>query len=188
MERLKLFFDEIAPMSVADWELFSSYLHKEVFPKKSKLLAQGNTEKYISFIEKGMVRYYIPKIDNDLTFSFVFENEFTTGYDSFISQSPSLYEIQALEETTVWRISFADLQKVYKNTLVGNTIGRKMAEAIFLVKAKRELDLLNKSPEEMYLELLKTRPRLFHDIPLKYIASYIGITPQALSRIRKRIT
>jgi hypothetical protein len=67
-------------------------------------------------------------------------------------------------------------------------IGRVASEEIYLKKARRELSILLESPEQRYLNLMAERPYLFERIPLKYIASYIGITPQALSRIRKRIT
>lgn len=83
-----------------------------------------------------------------------------------------------------WPFFSSRLQK----TEFGNTIGRKMAEKMFLIKSKRELSLLSKSAEERYLDLFSDRPKLLRQIPLKYIASYIGITLQALSRIRKRIT
>ena len=87
----------------------------------------------------------------------------------------------------MWEISNNDLQEVYERTKKGNLVGRKMAEKMFLIKSKRELSLLNKTAEERYLDLFSDRPKLLKQIPLKYIASYIGITPQALSRIRKRI-
>jgi len=93
-----------------------------------------------------------------------------------------------LTETILWQISNKDLQEVYKRTKNGNIIGRKMAENMYLIKSKRELSLLSKTAEERYLNLFSDRPELLKQIPLKYIASYIGVTPQALSRIRKRIT
>ena len=77
---------------------------------------------------------------------------------------------------------------IYSKTAVGNVIGRKAAESLFLEKAKRELALLNDSAEQRYLNLFTEQPELILQIPLKYIASYIGITPQALSRIRRRIS
>ncbi|MEM9078487.1 MAG: Crp/Fnr family transcriptional regulator, partial [Bacteroidota bacterium] len=76
----------------------------------------------------------------------------------------------------------------YKKTESGNIIGRRMAEKMFLIKSKREIALLSKTAKERYLDLFQERPKLLKQIPLKYIASYIGVTPQALSRIRKRIT
>ena len=93
-----------------------------------------------------------------------------------------------MTETILWKISREDLQEVYERTNSGNIIGRKMAENMFLIKSKRELSLLSKTAEERYLDLFSDRPKLLQQIPLKYIASYIGVTPQALSRIRKRIT
>ena len=140
------------------------------------------------FISKGIIRLYIPKDEYDLTFGFLFDNEFVTAYDSLLTQSPSEYQIETLTETILWKISNEDLQEVYKRTSSGNIIGRKMAENMFLIKSKRELSFLSKTAEERYLDLFSDRPKLFQLIPLKHIASYIGVTPQALSRIRKRIT
>ncbi|WP_349666066.1 hypothetical protein [Polaribacter sp. Z014] len=88
----------------------------------------------------------------------------------------------------MWKISNKDLQEAYQKTSSGNIIGRKMAENMFLIKSKRELSFLSKTAEERFLDLFSDRPELFQQIPLKHIASYMGVTPQALSRIRKRIT
>ena len=74
------------------------------------------------------------------------------------------------------------------NTGIGNQIGRLACEELFLKKSKRELSLLNDTATKRYLNLMEEQPLLFQQVPLKYIASYIGITPQALSRIRKRIS
>jgi len=84
-------------------------------------------------------------------------------------------------------ISYEDLQLVYRSTQIGNLVGRLIAERLFLIKSSREQNLLNLSAEERYLRLFKERPELLKVIPLKYISSYIGVTAQALSRIRKRL-
>lgn len=76
---------------------------------------------------------------------------------------------------------------VYEETEIGNKVGRLASEELFQQKFKRELAFLNKTAEERYQSLFKEQPKLIQKNPLKYIASYIGITPQALSRIRKRI-
>ena len=188
MEEIKKFMDSIYPMSSSDWNFFSSKLHLEKINKNTSITKIGDIENYISFISEGVVRLYIPKDEKELTFGFLFENEFVTAYDSFITQAPSHYQIETLTKVTLWRISFNDLQEVYKETIIGNLIGRRMAENMFLIKSKREISLLNKTAEERYLDLFSERPKLLKQIPLKYIASYIGVTPQALSRMRKRIT
>ncbi|WP_299157733.1 Crp/Fnr family transcriptional regulator [uncultured Tenacibaculum sp.] len=188
MKEIRKFIDNISPMSDSDWLFFSSKLKKVELDKNIPLLKIGKVENHLSFISKGIIRLYIPEEMSDLTFGFVFENEFITAYDSLLTQTPSEYQIETLTETVLWQISNKDLQEVYKSTKNGNIIGRRMAENMFLIKSKRELSLLNKTAEQRYLDLFTDRPKLLEKIPLKFIASYIGITPQALSRIRKRIT
>lgn len=188
MEELRKHLAGFSEQNEEDWRFFCSKLHRKSFPKKSILLKQGQVEKHLSFVESGVLRLYIPRIEKDLTFGFVFPKGFVSAYDSFLRQSPCQYQIQALSATILWQISYQDLQEVYRITAIGNEIGRKNAENLFLIKTHRELSLLNKTAEERYLDLFSERPEVIRQIPLKYIASYIGVTPQALSRIRRRIT
>lgn len=188
MQQIRQYFEKLVTMTDTDWHLFSSGLERQEFTKKEVLLTAGETENYLSFIENGIIRFYIPQEDNELTFSFAFSNAFVSGYDSFISRQPSVYQIETITPTVLWRISHQHLQQVYETTSAGNKIGRLASEELFLRKSKREISLLKDSAEERYLNLFSEQPHLLQQIPLKYIASYIGITPQALSRIRKRIS
>jgi CRP-like cAMP-binding protein len=189
LQQIKEYLDQIATISDADWEFFTSKLQRRMIPKKNVFLKINDTENYISFIESGVVRLYMPKEnpDKEITFGFSFENQFISAYDSFLTRKPSAYQLQTLTETRLLSITYDDLQDVYKTTQIGNLIGRLTAERLFLLKSKREQNLLNLSAEERYVRLFKERPELLKVIPLKYISSYIGVTAQALSRIRKRI-
>ncbi len=190
LEIVRSYLNQISEISDADWIFFSSRLTRRDIPKKTTFLKLGAIENHISFIVSGIVRLYIPKSDpsKEVTFGFSFGSQFVSAYDSFLTRKPSLYELQALTKTTILSISYADLQEVYKTTKIGNLIGRLTAERLFLIKSKREQTLLHYTAEERYLNLFKDRPAVIKEIPLKYISSYIGVTPQALSRIRKRIT
>ena len=190
MKQIRDYFEQAIqqPIDEAEWALFSSKLSRQQFPKKQLLLRRGQVENYLSFVESGIVRYYIPKLENDLTFTFVFDQNFISAYDSFITRTPSTYQIETLAETVLWRIGFEDLQRIYNTTEIGQLIGRKASEALYLKKSQRELSLLNETAETRYRKLFTEQPQLIRHIPLKYIASYIGVTPQALSRIRKRIS
>ena len=189
MKQIKAYLDQIATISNADWEFFTSKLHRRIIQKKSIFLKLNEIENHISFIESGVVRLFIPKEDpeKEITFGFSFKNQFISAYDSFLTQKPSAYQLQALTETSVLSITHRDLQAVYQTTQIGNLIGRLTAERLFLLKSKREQDLLNFTAQERYIKLFKERPELLKVIPLKYISSYIGVTAQALSRIRKRL-
>ena len=188
MERISDIFGRMAGYSESDWEIFSAKLVRRDFSKGALLLKAGQTENFLSFIEKGIVRYFIPKLKNDITFGFSFEGEFESAYESFLTRNPSAYSVQALTPTLLWSLTYEELEYVYQHTEMGNVIGRLMGEQQFLKKARRELSLLNDTPEERYRKLFTERPNVIRNIPLKYIASYIGVTPQALSRIRKRIS
>ncbi|MDA8693401.1 Crp/Fnr family transcriptional regulator [Saprospiraceae bacterium] len=189
MEQIKAYLEKIAEISQADWEFFTSKLERQIISKKTIFLKLNTIENHISFIESGVVRL-LPKKDpsKEITFGFSFKDQFVSAYDSFLKRTPSNYQMQALTNLSILSITYNDLQEVYNKTKIGNLIGRLTAERLFLLKSKREQYLLNLSAEERYLKLFKERPELLQIIPLKYISSYIGVTAQALSRIRKRIS
>lgn len=188
MQKVKQFLNTIIAVNPEDWEMFLAKMKICEFPKKAVILQQGQIENYLYYIEEGIIRYYIPKEENDLTFGFGFANEFASAYDSFLTQTPCTYQIETLVPTKIWRLTARDLADIYQATNDVVNISRLMTEPLFLKSKRRELSLLNETAEERYLNLFTERPELLRSVPLKYIASYIGITPQALSRIRKRIS
>lgn len=187
MEAIRTFFEDFVRISDDDWQIFSSKLTRKQFPKKTFILEKGRRERYLSFIEKGIVRFNIPKPGHDFTFAFAFEHTFVSAYDAFLTQRESFYGIETITDCILWQISYEDLKTVYESTDIGDRIGRKIAEDLFVKKMKRELSLLEDTAQKRYLDLLKEQPLLIRHIPLKYLASYIGIRPQSLSRIRRNI-
>lgn len=188
MNAIRSYFEKYVTISDEDWDFFSSKLIKREFPKNSNLIRIGQKENYLSFIEKGVIRFYVPYENKDITFSFAFAGSFASAYDYFLTQKPSEYELETITETILWSVSYKDIQEIYSQTKLGDRIGRFAAEELFLKKTRRELSLLNITAEKRYLNLFTEQPHLLKFIPLKFITSYIGITPQALSRIRKRIS
>jgi len=188
MERLKNYLESINQVEDADWAFLCSKLEPFAFEKREITLKMGAVENYLYFLTDGVIRYYLPKDENDVTFGFGFEDGLASGYDSFITQGPSNFQMETLAPTQGWRISHARLMEVYQHTKVGCTLGRLIAETLIVNSIKREISLLNTSAEERYQSLFIERPKFLKEIPLKYLASYIGVTPQALSRIRKRIS
>ena len=190
MNNIRKYLEKTVAIEDSDWAFFTSKLEKRTVKKRTKLLSINEIENHISFFSSGIVRFLIPKEEEEkeVTFGFCFDTEFVSAYDSFLTQNPSLYELETLTDVSMWSITYADLQKVYCETKIGDRLGRLSSERLFLIKSKREQSLLNETAEERYLNLFKERPNLIKEIPLKYIASYIGVTAQALSRIRRRIS
>ena len=188
MSKIKEFFAKISPLKDEYWNIFYSKLEQRKFPKKSIILKEGEVENYLNFVESGIVRHYFERIENDITFDFTFEGTFYSSYKSFLTRKPSEYNIQSLTDVELYSISYENLQKVYAETIKGNMFGRFAAEGLYINKLNRELSFLTKTAEERYLSLFEEQPELIREIPLQYIASYIGVTPQALSRIRRRIS
>lgn len=158
--------------------------------KNDFLIKKGSVENYIYFIESGVFRYWEASMDNEkeITFCFSFSGEFAYSYLSLKNRTPSIFNIQSLCNSVAWRLDSSSLAFLYKTSLNVNRIMRVVFEDCITKKIIRELNLLKYTPEERYINLIKMNRELLQIIPLKYIASYIGITPQALSCIRKRIS
>ncbi|MDO5615752.1 MAG: Crp/Fnr family transcriptional regulator [Cruoricaptor ignavus] len=175
-------------VSKEEWELFASKFTYKEFPKKSIITKQGETENYLSFLVKGAVRSFIKKNEKETTLRFHFSDSFFSAYPSFMMQKPSEFALESLTDCSCWQISYENLQKCYNETAgCGHRMGRISAEFLYIKSITREISMLTESAEERYITLMEKNPEIIQNIPLKYIASYLGITPQALSRIRARI-
>ncbi|WP_268849351.1 Crp/Fnr family transcriptional regulator [Flavobacterium aestivum] len=188
MDNFIKFFKNHFDISDDELKYVSSLATFKEFKKNSIILHQGEVEKYLSFIEMGSARYYyLDSNGKEICLLFTFENWFLGEVSSFLTKTPSFCFIESLTDIKLWQISYENLQNILNNTKRGDRIGRLLMEQLYLRKAKRERSFLTQTAEQRYLSLIKENPSLLQQIQLKHIASYLGITPQALSRIRKRI-
>ena len=152
------------------------------------LLEAPHPCKYLFFIDKGCVRHFHTKNDgNEKTCDISLENQWTTAFMSFNSGCPSNLSLQALEETIVYRISKEELFSLYAKHHNFETFGRLMAEQILQRATDTAMYLAADKPEERFQHLLRSRPELFQRVPQKYIANLLGISPESLSRLQKRM-
>jgi len=150
-------------------------------------LAEGEVCKHAGFIVKGLMRYYINHDGEDKTYDFAQENNFICNYESFLPKTPSTKIIQALEDCEILQISYADLQIFYKSIVQAERFGRIVIEQVFLHTLKDLSSFYTDTPEHRYDKFLKEHPGLQQRVSQYHIASYVGVKPQSLSRIRKRI-
>ena len=186
-QRLREVFSKINPLSEAEWKKFEPLLETATFGKNDFLIREGQVEKHISFICEGMVRVYLIDADKDISLDFGFENTFVTSYASFLQRLPSAVSIEALSETRVLRFSHNKLYRFYEESHQAERMGRLIAEYQYIRKNSREVSLLKYTATQRYLQLLEQQPRLVQEIPVKYLASYLGVEPESLSRIRKSL-
>lgn len=141
----------------------------------------------IYFLNEGIVETTISHREIEKTLAFNFKNSFFSGMSSFMTKSPSIIQSTAITDCVIEEYSYQEYQKICETSLLFNIIGRVELEKAYLKKIQREKDLLTKTAEEMYLDLIEKNPEILQNIPLKKIANYFGILPETLSRIRKRI-
>ncbi len=174
-------------LNKAEQDFFVSKLIVQECNKKELILQEGQICKYAYFINYGCIRYYYNVDGQENTAQFFFENGWYTDYDSFLTGKPTNQNIETLEKTQLLLLAAKDLQQLYIDIPKFERFGRLMAENAFLGIRQRSEILENQTAEERYLTLMKERPKVFERIPQHYIASYLGIKPPSLSRIRKRI-
>ena len=178
-------------LTMEEQQFFCDHFEREELRKNEFAIRIGNYEKYLYFIEVGILRYWAALNDNDpdkeVTFWFSFPGEFANSYFSLKENVPSLINIQALTECVIWKLPKNDLIYLYQTSLNINKIVKIVLEDVLCRKINREVRLLGSSGEELYKDLITKNKDLIQNIPLKYIASYIGVTPQRLSQIRKKI-
>ncbi|MCC6287919.1 MAG: Crp/Fnr family transcriptional regulator [Chitinophagaceae bacterium] len=165
---------------------FLSLCEYKIVKKYDLALKVGQICDFVAYVNKGLLRYYYVAGDKEHTARIFLEDSWTSEYASFLCKKPSSVSIEALEETELIILRYDSVQRGYDKAKVFERFGRLMAEALFIDLENRNSDFLTKTPEERYLLLLQQEPEMFNRVPLKYIASMIGIEPESLSRIRKR--
>lgn len=169
------------------WHDFEAVLHHKSYAKDEIILEADKVCKFIGFLLKGNTRVYEIVEGIEVNRVFFLEKNFVTEYYSFITQSPSKEWIICLEDCEVLMVYYDDLQKLYEKHKSIERMGRRVAEQMYIRQRNKVAQFLILNPEERYLYLLNNRPQLLDQIPHYHIASYLGITPQSLSRIRKRL-
>lgn len=156
-------------------------------PKKHTLLKIGSIAREIYFLKKGCARMYYDKDGEEITGFFFTENMTLGGLESVLSQEASQQGIKTLEPCELIVIKYTDFQKLYEKIPRLNIFTRKLLEERFIFAQKVVASLILDKPEERYLNLFRRQPELLNRVPQHMLATYLGITPVSLSRIRKRI-
>jgi CRP-like cAMP-binding protein len=181
---IKIFKSKVNLTDEAVQALLSKWSHSVQLKRNDFLVSKGQVETNLYYVMSGSMRIFYPVKDEEIVAGFAYDHNLICSYPSFIRQQPSDYAIQALTTTKlkfIKRSDFYDLFKTYHDVESG---WRMLEEEALVGKIEREVEMLTFTPEERYRRLMDRSPHIFQIIPRKYIASYLRMTPETLSRIK----
>jgi len=184
-ETFRKAIQDLGKFSENEYDQLLSHLKATTFQKDYFLLREGKICQSIYFLHQGSFRhYYTTESGDEITMNLFVENDWVLDYKSFTSQKPSTSIIQAAENSEVLELSVYDLHKLMKISDSFFQIAKIFQYAI----DQQEINTQKISPKKKYADLLINKPKIIQKFPLKYIASYLAITPETLSRVRRTIS
>ena len=184
--KIKAFIETIVQPNAEEWKAFEEILQTKKLKRKELLLKEGQVCTFIAFLNSGVLREYSYQHDKEITMDFVGENQFTSDYQSFILRTPSIQYLEALTDVDLLILKKDAVDGLFDKYKIWERFGRLIIEKVFCnVEAKRKR-IIATTHEEQYREFAASYPEIIQQVPQYYIASYLGLTPEHLSRIRKK--
>lgn len=181
-------FNKYARITADDFAVIESKLHKKFIKKRRTLLMEGDVSRYVYFVEKGALRSYTTDKDGaEHVMQLVMEGYWVGDLCSFVSQSPGNISIEAIEDSEVLLLSYHDLELLYEEIPQLERFFRQLFQRAYVALQQRYNAAQSDHAEERYKQLIKEHPEIAARVPLIYIASYLGIKPESLSRVRKQL-
>lgn len=188
----EVFFSQVKDkvlLSEAEQKLVKTFFSPKKIRKKQYMLQEGNICRHLAFVEKGLLRSYnVDEKGIEHMIHFAWEGWWMADMLSFLSNEPSTYHIDAIEDAELLLISQTDFEEMLLKVPVMERYFRILFQNNIISKERRLISSITNSAEEKYIHLTATNPELIKRIPQQLVASYLGITPETLSRIKKKLT
>lgn len=186
-DNLISFYTNVANLPTSVAEIIAKNFDEKTFKKGDLVLKENQISNEFYFISEGVMRSYLFDLEgNEITLNFFTKSEMAFEVASFFQRIPSQENIEALSDCKCYYLTFEKLNSLFHSIPEFRESGRGILVRGFISFKLRTISMLNKTAEERYAMLLKSKPELLQLVPLKYIASYLGITDTSLSRIRKQ--
>jgi CRP-like cAMP-binding protein len=184
---LRKFIESYVKLSDDDWHFIEELFNRKEYKKNELILDEGKVCKHFYFLESGLIRFFYNIDGDDITKTFTIAPYCFTSKTSFRKQSASNEGIQALEKTTVWQISYSNYKKL-ETLNTWNIFIRKLLNEIQEFSDSLYLEMKTMTAEDRYIKITQTYPEeIVKKIHLKHLSTFLGVAPQSLSRIRKKI-
>lgn len=186
MDALRQYIRQMIDISDSDLSQFLSYASIRHYKRLQTLSTSGSVPNEIFFINSGIIRVVITDSQGVAhTIHFALENQFITDYSGYLLQQPAIYTLQALQDTTVIVLPRAAIDWGYAHLPQGQKLGRLVAEYYYIYQDHRIKNLYALTPAQRYASITEVFPDIHNRVPQHMIASYLGITPVHLSRLKK---
>ncbi len=169
-----------------DKEHIISKFKQHILKRKDFLLKEGKVCDFVAFLNSGVIRHFHTKDGSEITCDITLHNNFITDFKSLTQNLPSNYNFQILKDAELFIINKNDLFQLYAENRNIESFGRIMAEQVAQRTIDIAMSLASDKPEERVKKLVEQRPDLFQEVPQRYLANLLGISPESLSRIRAR--
>ncbi|WP_052732992.1 Crp/Fnr family transcriptional regulator [Hymenobacter terrenus] len=183
-ESVEQYFRTTAAVPAAEWDFLATRLRIQTLAKQELWLPAGQVDRQLAFVETGVLRSFLTTDEREITNDFFLAGSVAAAFTSFLTQAPSAWTVQALAPCQLATISYELLQTLYARHSCWLHWGRQLLEAQFLHKCRRETAFLRASAAERYHTLCQQYPTLEQQVAQYHIASYLGIKPETLSRLR----
>lgn len=189
IQKLYDFIQLKVSLTEEDKKLISSKVSTIKVEKGNIILNEGQISDKIYFVISGIYRVYKLEDGKEITsyFNYEYRNQFIAAFVSLLTQQPSIEIVECIDSGEILSINYSDWKELYENSNQINTFGRIMAEFNYVLAVSRIESLQYRQAKDRYLSFINLYPNLLNMIPHHYIASYIGVTPESLSRIRKEV-
>ncbi|MES1160212.1 MAG: Crp/Fnr family transcriptional regulator [Bacteroidota bacterium] len=184
LDDLFRYLTEFVPMTKTEFSIFLPYIEVREFEKKVKVIREGETERYLNIIARGLVRKYLPIKNKEVIIQLATEGHIIHSELSFHYRTPSTSVVETIEPTIFLSISYDSLEQLYQQYPKVERLGRLIMSDLFIKKDFRYFDQLSKSTRERFLDYIHTHPHMLQRVPQKYIASYLNIKPETFSRLK----
>jgi CRP-like cAMP-binding protein len=185
-ENLINYCSSFIPLSAIDMEAIVLNFKHTTIKRNDFLLKEGKVCDFIAFVNSGVIRHYHLKDGKEITCDITLKNSFITDFKSFTQSTPSNYTFQILKNVELFIIQKKELSELYNNYKNIESLGRIMAEQVAIRMIDIAMSLSSDKPQERVEKLILQRPDLFQEVPQRYLANLLGISPESLSRIRAR--
>ncbi len=179
------FLNKFIPLSQADFTaIFTPYIQERNFKRREVITTAGTVEVYMNFITTGLVRKYFKKDTEEINTQISTEGQIIHSQESFYSQTPSDYTIEAVEASVLLSITYDDLNKIFSTNAAMEKMGRLIVTYALVLNDHWQMSLLKLSSRDRFVQFVQKNPELIQRVPQKYLASLLNIQPETFSRFK----